>query len=142
MELTKEQMRLLDILCLDGKWELNENGEIDVDDSIWLCHHKFGGEIPFKFNKIKRNFYCHNMKLTTLKNYPKSIGGGFTIERNNLTEYFKSIKEEDFPHWDKLDWLDIIEEYPFLINICKNYVQVSRIKYILDNFPQTKLYLE
>ena len=108
------------------------------------------------------NFECHSNQLTSLEGSPKSIvGGGFgcadnkltslegcptSIEGgilhcsfNQLTDYFKNIKEEDFPHWDKLKWDYILSEYPFLINVTKKYV-IDWEKY-LRVYPQTKEYL-
>ena len=137
MELTKEQIEFLDRVC-DGRWELNSNGEVDVDGDVWANDMNLT-EIPVKFGSVAW-FYCENNQLTSLKNCPNSINGSILIENNLLCDYFKNINEEDFPHWDKLYWVDVLKEYPFLINIGKNYL--NNLEYYLDIIPQTKLYLE
>ncbi len=144
MELTEEQKNFIYMVTLNGNWSINENGDVDIDGSVWLSHSSLIliGEILFKFNKIKGNFYCHNSELTTLKNFPNFISGGITLENNKLTDYFKSIKEENFPHWKNLSWGSILHEYPFLIDIGVKYLNKRDLKSILNNSPQTKLYLE
>ena len=143
MELTKEQIEFLDKVCV-GKWTLNENGEVDVDGSVDMLSYMGFVEIPVKFGNVSGNFNCTSNNLTTLKNCPNYISGvAFYCSGNNLTEYFKSIKEEDFHHWGKLRWGWILKDYPFLINICKNYVfNNEHLKFYLNTVPLTKLYLE
>ena len=140
MELTKEQIEFLDKVC-DGSWKLNSNGEVDVDGSVNMYYMNLT-EIPVKFGNVKLHFRCSKNNLTTLKNCPNYVGDKFTLQYNNLTNYFKNIKEEDFPHWDKLFWGDVIREYPFLINIVKKYKTTSELGLYLGMYPQTKLYLE
>ena len=142
MQLTKEQIEFLDMVCYGIKyWKLNSEGKVDVDGSVDIGNMNLT-EIPVKFGIVSGNFWCFNNQLTSLKNAPKTIvGGRFYCSKNNLTNYFKNIKEEDFPHWDKFNWGSILEEYPFLINIGKKYLSKD-FKYYLDNYPQTKLYLE
>jgi len=135
MKLTKEQIEFLDDVCT-GKWILNEDGEVDVDSSVNMIEMQLT-EIPVKFGRVEGHFDCSHNNLTTLKNCPDFVGGCFYFYDNNLTDYFKSIKEEDFPHWDKLSGV-ILSEYPFLINIGKKYM--IDLKYILNIAPQTKLY--
>jgi hypothetical protein len=139
MELTKEQIKFLNFHCT-GKWTLNENGEVDVEGSVWIKNTTLT-EIPVKFGGVNKYFSCDNNNLTTLKNLPYYVGDWifFNIQGNNLTEYFKSIKEEDFPHWGKLLWFPVLKEYPFLVNIGKKYI-INALKFHLDEIPQTKLY--
>jgi hypothetical protein len=169
MELTEEQIKFLDEVCEYGKWTLNEDGEVDVDGWVNISHRGFT-EIPVKFGRVGFHFFCHSNQLTTLKNCPTSVGGTFNCghnnltsldfyptmlnvynkykkwlfycDDNNLTEYFKNIKKEDFTLWENLYWNDTLMEYPFLINIGKMYLNGDGLRYCLDNFPQTKLYLE
>ena len=164
MELTKEQIEFLDKVC-HGTWKLNSNGEVDVDGSVDMRGMNLT-EIPVKFvsvdgyfdcscnnltslvgspTSVSDDFDCSDNNLTSLDGYPKSIvGGDFYCSNNQLTNYFKNTKEEEFPHWDKLRWdgvwWDILKEYPFLINIGKKYVRNCRE--CLDKYPQTKIYLE
>jgi hypothetical protein len=150
VELTKEQMEFLDVVCFD-KWTLNENGEVDVEGTVDMSGLGLT-EIPVKFGSIRYiysdddewrpgwGFNCSGNNLTTLKNCPNSIENGISIRSNPLTEYFKNIKEEDFPLWKDLYWSAVLEEYPFLINIGKKYRSRDDLKVYLICFPLTKLY--
>ncbi len=142
MELTKEQIKFLDRVCYNSKyWILNENGEVDVDGNVNMRNMNLT-EIPVKFGRVGGWFDCYNSNLTTLKNCPTSVNpsSGFYCFRNNLTEYFQNIKEEDFPLWKNLDWGWIIKEYPFLINIAKKHIEYEFLKSMLICYPKTKLY--
>jgi hypothetical protein len=144
MELTEEQIKFLNDHC-KGKWTLNENGEVDVEGNVTIFENGLT-DLPVKFGKVNGTFFCSNNKLTTLKNYPTYVGGAFYCYNNKLTDYFKSIKEDDFPLWDKMNWLGLLGEYPFLINIGKKYAPYIMgqydLNYVLNKFPQTKLYLK
>ena len=140
MELTKEQIEFLDMVCYGIKyWKLNSEGKVDVDGSVDIGNMNLT-EIPVKFGIVSGNFWCFNNQLTSLKNAPTSVGGNLYFAKNPLTNYFKNIKEEDFAHWDKLDWDWTLKEYPFLINIGKKYIK--DLKGYVDKYPQTKIYLE
>jgi hypothetical protein len=140
MELTQEQIEFLDAVC-EGMWELNNNGKVDVDGNVFMDgRNRNITEIPVKFGKIEGWFSCADSNLTTLKNCPDSIVFDFYCEKNNLTDYFKSIKKEDFPHWENLPWGLVLDEYPFLINIAKKYLDRERWGNCLENIPLTKLY--
>jgi hypothetical protein len=147
MELTEEQIKFLDRVCFGNSssggygWKLNSNGEVDVEGWVSMYNMKLP-EIPVKFGRVEGWFDCNSNKLTTLKNCPDYIKEGFYCSDNNLTNYFKSIKEEDFPLWYKLDWISVLEEYPFLVNIGKKYFDWNNLKFILDSIPQTKIYLK
>ena len=141
IQLTKEQIEFLDVV-VSGTWKLNSNGEVDVKGWVGMQGMNLT-EIPVKFGSVWGDFNCSKNHLTTLKNAPKSIvGGRFYCSNNQLTNYFKNIKEEDFPHWDKLYWGFIIEDYPFLINIGKKYMTKDYLEEYLERFPLTKIYLE
>jgi len=166
-ELKKEQIEFLNKVCYGREyWKLNSNGGVDVDGSVFM--YGLGvTEIPVKFGRVEGYFDCSNNNLTTLKNCPDYIGGSLNFTNNNLssldffpdflinnikdyihlrgnklTDYFKSIKEEEFKFWDKLYWYNILKEYPFLINIGMKYINESNLKYYLTINPQTKLYLK
>jgi hypothetical protein len=141
MNLTTEQIDFLNKVCRGRKnWTLGENGEINSEVAVNIR----GGitEIPVKFGIVKGEFSCSYNNLTTLKNYPVFISGNFYCYDNPLTDYFKNLKEEDFPHWGKFAWEDILREYPFLINIGMKYLDRGDLSYLLYRFPLTKLYLE
>ncbi len=164
MELTEEQIKFLDKVCKGRlNWTLNSEGKVDVAGNVDISQRGLT-EIPVKFGKVDSHFNCNSNNLTTLKNCPDYVGGMFQcsdnnltsldfypnklnsnfwlfhLEHNNLTDYFKNIKEEDFTHWEKLYWGDILDEYPFLVNILKNYVDRDKLKTFLNHFPLTKLY--
>ena len=145
-ELTEEQIEFLNIVVYNNKkWTLNSEGKVDVDCSVYM--NDVEGikrtEIPVKFGVVNGYFYCNHNNLTTLKNLPDCLVGGYhtiNCKNNNLSNYFKNIKEEDFPQWKWLYWFDVLQEYPFLINIGKKYLSINDLKYILNKYPQTKLY--
>ena len=159
MNLSEEQIEFLNKVC-DGTWTLNSKGEVDVDGSVNMVNMKLT-QIPVKFGKVSGYFDCSHNQLTSLKGSPTSVGGDFRCSNNQLTslignpifiegyfycynnqltDYFKNIKEQDFPHWDILYWFDVLKEYPFLVNIGKKYIK--DLKEHLNKLPQTKLYLD
>jgi hypothetical protein len=161
MELTQKQKKFLDRLIIDGRWSLTSEGKIDVKGWVSIPDGKLT-KLPVKFRRVDGGFNCSRNKLTSLEGCPDWVGRSFNCSENNLTSlegcpdyvgtgfycnynnlkvYFKNIKEEDFKHWDKLDWGDVIKEYPFLINITKNYVDKEDFIELIKDYPKTKLYL-
>ena len=157
MELTSLQKLILDKSC-DGRdyWTLNENGEIDVNGNVDLndilkdvkCKSLI--ELGLQFGEVRGNFRMANNNLTSLDGIPKVIKYDseyapyyprISISGNNLTNYFKNIKEEDFPHWDKLYWDSVLTEYPFLVNRMMEVEDIEDSKFLINLHPQTKLYL-
>jgi hypothetical protein len=142
VELTQKQIDFLNEVCRGvGKWKLNLKGEVDVDGSVSMYCMKLT-EMPVKFGEVSGWFDCSGNQLTTLKNCPTSVGNWLDFSHNPLADYFKNIKEEDFPHWKILNWILILNDYPFLVNIGKKYTSENDLKYILKSYPLTKLYLE
>ncbi len=147
--LTKEQIEFLDKVCF-GSY-IFTNGKVDVYGSVDIKDMNLT-EIPVKFGRVDfsydsegRNggyFSCSYNNLTTLKNCPDFVEYNFFCSDNNLTDYFKSIKEEDFNLWDNLDWRVVLKEYPFLINIGIKYLNKNDLETILSIHPLTKLYLK
>jgi hypothetical protein len=138
-DLTKEQKAFLDVVCGGGKWELNSKGEVDVFDGVDMSNMGLP-EIPVKFGVVGNSFNCSFNNLTTLKNHPEKIGWFFNIQGNNLSDYFKSINEEDFKYWGIINQGRTLREYPFLINIIKKHTHRVKLEEFLDRIPQTKLY--
>ena len=142
MKLTKKQIKFLDRVCI-GKWTLNENGEVDVKGSVDMNSMDLT-EIPVKFGKVSGFFMCSKNKLTTLKNLPRECDGFIYCWGNNLKDYFKNIEVDDLSYdiWKKLDFYNLIEEYPSLINISSVLFGRVLIEMYLSHFPQTKIYLK
>ncbi len=164
MELTEIQIKFLNEVC-EGKWTLNSEGEVDVNGSVFIMLGILENfnvssikEFGIQFGTVEGDFVVRDNNLTSLDGSPGIILKKYTgtemekfqlestlsISGNNLTDYFKNIKYEDFSLWGNLDWYYILKEYPFLINIYrrnfsgnlnKNYIKQS-----LNEFPQTKLY--
>jgi hypothetical protein len=63
---------------------INDDNSIDVNDKVWLKDKELT-KLPFKFNKIKRGFYCHFNNLTSLEGVPKIVGEDFHCSENQLT---------------------------------------------------------
>ncbi len=150
MMLTSEQIDFLNEACktlykitqfndVYSEWTYS-NGKVDVEGNVNMSG--FGlTEIPVKFGEVSGCFDCSYNNLTTLKNCPDNIGEDFSIEGNNLTEYFKNLKEEYLEIWgSKLDWDDVLREYPFLINIFKRNSYRLAVEKYLNKHPMTKLY--
>jgi len=110
-------------------------------------------DINFSNNKLTTLEYCpdyigedmnfSNNNITTLEYFPKTINGELhcTMDNNPLHNYFKSIKEEDFLHWEYLDWSYCFINYPYLINILKKYMYgKGYLNMVLENYPLTKIY--
>jgi len=163
MQLTQEQIEFLDKVVWGGRnnWTLNSDGKVDVNN--WVIMSNMGlTEIPVKFGRISIQFNCAYNNLTTLKNCPDYVGKRFNCSNNNLTtlddlpefigeiitiynnplkDYFKNIKESNFIYWGEFQWVEVLKEYPFLINITKNYVSKKNFIRLIEEYPKTKLYL-
>jgi hypothetical protein len=66
-----------------GDYNINDRDEVDVYGSVYIDEKLT--EIPFKFGRVSKNFYCNGNKLTTLKNCPTFVGGEFNCSDNLLT---------------------------------------------------------
>ena len=125
--------------CPDNKLTSLKNAPIKVG-GYFYCGNNQLTSLEFAPTSVGGYFYCGNNQLTSLEFAPKIMGGTFFYEKNNLTNYFKNLKEEDFKYWDKLDWEGVLEEYPFLVNICKKYTPKDYMRGCLEMIPQTKIY--
>ena len=67
-------------------FKLNDDGSIDVDDSIDLSCYSFE-ELPIVFNKINGDFSCSGGELTTLKGCPRYVNGDFSCSNNNFKNF-------------------------------------------------------
>jgi hypothetical protein len=164
MELTEIQKGFLDKVCGDrSNWTLNSDGEIDVRYNISVdCNGilkilgcKSLEDFGIQFGKVSGDFRIGSNDLTSLNGIPRKFDNEYLneeyhiipdwriyIEDNNLTNYFKNLKEGDFPHWDKIYWGDVIREYPVMINTAKRYLEEFMLIHYLNFYPLTKLYLE
>jgi len=163
MKLTTTQKGFLDNVCGGRKgWTLNKNGEIDVPHTVWcddvlrMFNVKSLEEFGIQFGEVRGDFRICNNNLTSLNGTPRKLINQYKdtefyfgdhdpiiyTSGNNLTDYFKSIKEDEFPLWENLHWGAVSEEYPFLINIGKKYMDRDDLKYILRDYPSTKLYFK
>jgi hypothetical protein len=161
MQLTKEQIEFLDKVVERGTWTLNSEGKVDVEGWVQMNIMNLT-QIPVKFGKVSKSFSCSDNNLTSLEGAPSEVGGDFLCFKNNLTslencpdyvggsficfnnplkDYFKNIKEEDFKHWSKVFLWGLTQEYPFLVNIVKNYVSKEDFIDLIKKYPKTKLYL-
>lgn len=65
------------------KIKINEDGSIDIDDSVFLNGSEIK-KIPFKFGKVSGNFECYGCRLTSLEGSPREVGGDFKCNNNRL----------------------------------------------------------
>jgi len=120
------------------------NGCPTTVNGIFWCNCNNLTSLEFTPSYVGGDFGCSHNNLTSLEFAPSKVGGGFYCYNNPLKDYFKNIKEEYFEHWNKLywRWCNMIEEYPFLINIAKNYVDKETFIDLIKKYPKTKLYLK
>ena len=64
--------------------EKNDKPVIDYDGDV-ILNDKEMSSIPIYFNKVGRDFYCNNNKLTSLEGAPREVGGNFDCSQNKLT---------------------------------------------------------
>jgi hypothetical protein len=107
----------------------------------FYCFNNHLTSLEFAPSSVGEDFYCSHNNLTSLEFAPSKVGGIFNCSNNPLKNYFKNIKEEEFKHWDVFVWSWVLEEYPFLINIAKNYVDKEDFIDLIKMYPKTKLYL-
>ncbi len=141
--LTPEQRVFLKTVCSKpNRWRVNKRtNRIDVDVNVNMFNMHLT-EIPVKFGRVMGDFNCSCNNLTTLENFPTYVKGSLFLSMNNLTDYFKNLKEDDFKLWDKIVWMQVLKEYPFLINIGKKYYGRLNLEWQLKCYPHLKLYLE
>lgn len=72
-------------------FEVTSNG-VNVKGDVWLYDYDLK-KLPFMFNKVDGNFYCHRNKLTTLLGAPKIVTGDFLCNNNRLTSLQYGPKE-------------------------------------------------
>ena len=96
-ELSADQLKFLED-SVKGRWTQNSQGSIDVTGSV-VCPIDIK-KIPVQFNKITKDFTCHNCSLlTSLKGAPHTVGGSFNCGKCvSLTslEYAPSSVKIDF----------------------------------------------
>ena len=68
-----------------GNYTINDKGEIDVDDDVWLANQwlvsKRIKELPYKFGSVSGYFNISlNNSLISLKNCPHEVGEDFNCE--------------------------------------------------------------
>ena len=79
----KDRKRFLDKV-VEGSWNINENGEVDVDGDVDIFQLNLT-EIPVKFGSVGGSFDCSYNQLTSLEFAPKSVGRSFYCDNNQLT---------------------------------------------------------
>jgi hypothetical protein len=65
-------------------YTINSDGSVDVDGDVNLSY-KGLIEIPLKFGKVSRGFYCQDNSLNGLEGAPREVGGDFICDGNRLT---------------------------------------------------------
>ncbi len=145
MKFTEEQIKFLDKVYKDRhRWICWERDGVVIIRGTLHANGMNLTEIPIRFSEISGDVYLKNNKLTSLESLTGKIGRGrkLYVGGNNLTDYFKNLKRKDFKYWDKLNWWEILNEYPFMINRAKRFVKRPQFKGLIDRYPQTKLYLK
>ena len=83
MEITRIRNLLESDFAIQGKFNIQDDGTVDVDGNVsW--HNKSEKKLPIQFGKVSGAFWCHNTNLHTLKGSPISVGKGFYCGTNKL----------------------------------------------------------
>ena len=70
-------------VCSTGNYTINDDGSIDVNDSVYLNKKKLK-QIPYKFRNVSVDFYCIRSSLISLEGAPTTVGGSFNCRDNQL----------------------------------------------------------
>ena len=82
--LNEEQIDFLN-RCVTGKWHLNNEGVVNVDDSFY-CNDKGISDFKgIKFGKVNGDFDCSYNNLSSLEGCPKEVVGHFDCSHNKLS---------------------------------------------------------
>ena len=68
-------------------YKFNPDGTLDVFQNVNLGNMNLT-KLPFKFGKVKGNFWCNGNRLTSLKGAPEEVNGDFNCNAN----YIASLK--------------------------------------------------
>ena len=70
---------------IPSNWHLNKDGTYDVDGSVGLTReYVHDGKLTVKFRKVRGDFSCSNLGLTTLEGCPEEVGDQFDCSYNKL----------------------------------------------------------
>ena len=70
---------------IPSNWHLNADGTYDVDGSVSLLSpYACDGRLVVKFGKVRGDFSCANLGLTTLEGCPEEVGDQFDCSYNKL----------------------------------------------------------
>lgn len=96
VEKLKKMVEEKAIISNNNQVLFNTDGSVDWNDDVQITDKALeNGKLPVKFNKIKGNFICSNIKLSTLENSPKIVEGVFNCSGNQLTS-LKDSPEDVF----------------------------------------------
>ncbi len=82
------------IISTNNQVTFNADGSVDWNDSVIVTDKALeNGKFPIKFNLIRGDFNCSNIKLSTLENSPKIVEGKFDCSNNILTSLQNSPED-------------------------------------------------
>ena len=68
-----------------GPWQLNAQGEVDVQGHVAIRNSYTHDKIPVKFGHVQGLFDARDVGLRSLENSPTRVDGGFKVSGNLLT---------------------------------------------------------
>ena len=77
-------LQLLDNFGIE-EYDINDDGSVDVYDSVYITGNTGMGQLPIKFGKVNGHFYCNGNDLTTLEGCPTEVTNNFFCNFNKLT---------------------------------------------------------
>lgn len=82
------------IISNNNQISFNPDGSVDWNDDVQITDKALeNGKFPVKFNRIKGNFVCSSINLSTLENAPKIVEGTFNCSGNKLTSLTNSPED-------------------------------------------------
>lgn len=85
---TREEVEYFIKRCVgqNDNYIIHDDLSVDVEGSVFISDdYSPMSYLPVKFNKVSENFVCSNLRLTSLRNSPRSVGRNFSVQLNLLT---------------------------------------------------------
>jgi len=112
-----------------GKYTIHENNVVDVQGTVQFLD-TYLHNIPFKFGSVSGSFLCHGHYITTLKNFPDSVGEDVNISKCCLKSLRHCVKSV-YGYFDCSDnQLTTLEHSPLYIQ--KTFYTTIIDKHILN----------
>ena len=110
---TKEQIKQwLDLMDIKN-YVINKDLTVDIEGNADLSYKNLK-ELPVQFGKVRRDFFCQNNQLKSLKGAPQKVRRDFYCYNNQLKsipKWIKNIKDVyvfQNINWNNVEWINKI----------------------------------